>query len=99
MGRMYRCYIVNYPFLIRFVWGTVSLMMDKEQNEKCRVLGVNELVGLVPQEALQMKCGGVMEEVTEFWPLKGEWRVAVEKKVEESMRGIWCKENKLVTEE
>lgn len=28
IGRMYRCYIVDYPFLIKFVWGTVSLMMD-----------------------------------------------------------------------
>jgi hypothetical protein len=29
MGRMNRCYVVDYPFLIKFVWGTVSLMMDK----------------------------------------------------------------------
>ena len=29
MGRMHKCYVVDYPFLIKFVWGTVSLMMDK----------------------------------------------------------------------
>jgi hypothetical protein len=38
IGRMYRCYIVDYPFLIKFVWGAVAAMMDAEQNEKCRIL-------------------------------------------------------------
>lgn len=49
IGRMYRCYIVDYPFLIKFVWGTVSMMMDAEQNEKCRILTKEEMVKLIPK--------------------------------------------------
>ncbi len=49
IGRMYRCYVVDYPFLIKFAWGTVSLMMDAEQNDKCRILTNKEIVKLVPK--------------------------------------------------
>jgi len=28
IGRMFRCYVVDYSFFLKLVWGTVSLMMD-----------------------------------------------------------------------
>ncbi len=49
VGRMFRCYVVNHPFFITFVWGTVSMMMDKEQNDKTKILDYPQILQFIPK--------------------------------------------------
>jgi hypothetical protein len=79
IGRMYRCYVIDYTFFIRLVWGAVSAMMDAEQNEKCRILTKEEMIQLIPKETLEQKYGGDLAPLEHFWPLDSPERIAIQK--------------------
>lgn len=72
-ARLYRGYVLNAPWTFSVVWKAVKLIIEETTSMKITITSSNtepRLKEHVNPEQLEVKYGGEMPDLTEFWPPK-----------------------------
>ena len=70
---MFVCYVTRIPTSISFVWGIVKNFLDESTVKKINFIDeqvIEPLMEFCNPEQMEVKYGGTLPDIREFWPPK-----------------------------